>query len=541
MAASWAILTLCQEKWRENSRRAIFTVHWGLMRIGIDFGTTRVVVARADRGNYPVVTFEGEAGAGSEWYPSLLAITDGGEVRGGHAAAAGGGAPLRSIKRLLAASGPLGRVQGVPVPELVARFLTGLREALLGESNLGARAGEALEAAIAVPANAPAHQRMLTADAFARAGFQVVRILDEPSAAGLEYAWRRPDDAAVKRRHVAVYDFGGGTFDASVIAMSDALHEVITTEGVSRLGGDDFDEALLALSARLAERELPGPGSERDRLLELCRAEKERITSATRRVAPDLFADREPVAIPIAAYEEALAPLIDRSIAALEAALGRVSERAGVDVERSTIVYQVGGASQLPAVGRALRERFGRRVWRSPYPHASVAIGLAIASATVETARPSGARKPASEAEVSPRIAGSLTRHFGVWRERDAGAGLVFDPIFEKDLALREGEPLERVRRYRAHHNVGHFRFVECSRLDGGAPAGDVTPWREVRSPLVSELADAPLDGVEVRRLPVPGDEVEERYRCDANGIIEVEVANLSAGYRRTYGPVAVD
>jgi molecular chaperone DnaK len=525
MAASWAILTLCQEKWRENSRRAIFTVHWGLMRIGIDFGTTRVVVARADRGNYPVVTFEAEAGAGSEWYPSLLTISDGGDVRGGHAAAAGGGAPLRSIKRLLAASGPQGRVQGVPVPELVTRFLVGLREALLGESNLGARAGEPLEAAIAVPANAPANQRTLTADAFARAGFQVVRILDEPSAAGLEYAWRRPDDAAVKRRHVAVYDFGGGTFDASVIAMSDALHEVITTEGVSRLGGDDFDEALLALSARLAERELPGPGTERDRLLELCRAEKERITSATRRVAPDLFADREPAAIPIAAYEEALAPLIDRSIAALEAALARVSERAGVDVERSTIVYQVGGASQLPAVGRALRERFGRRVWRSPYPHASVAIGLAIAA----------------EAEASPRIAGSLTRHFGVWRERDAGAGLVFDPIFEKDLALRDGEPLERVRRYRAHHNVGHFRFVECSRLDGGAPAGDVTPWREVRSPLVSELADAPLDGVEVRRLPVPGDEVEERYRCDVNVIIEVEVANLSAGYRRTYGPLEID
>lgn len=497
------------------------------MRIGIDFGTTRVVVARADRGNFPVVTFETETGDGSEWYPSMLAIGAGGEILGGHAAveAAGrsGFAPLRSLKRLLAVSGPEDRVRGISAPALATHFLVGLRDALVHHSNLGARAGGSLEAAIAVPANAPANQRMLTADAFARAGFQVVRILDEPSAAGLEYAWRRPDDASVKRRHVAVYDFGGGTFDASVIAMSDALHEVITTEGISRLGGDDFDEALLKLVFDAAGRELPPPGAERDRLLELCRQEKERITTATRRLAPDLFADGAGARIPIEAYEAALRPLIDRSIAALEAALARVSARVGADVERNTIVYQVGGASQLPAVGRALRERFGRRVWRSPYPHASVAIGLAIAA----------------DAEQSPRIAGSLTRHFGVWRERDAGRGLVFDSIFEKDSALREGAPLTRVRRYRAFHNVGHFRFVECSRLDGGAPAGDVTPWREVRSPLVPSLLDAPLDGVEVRRLSAPGDEVEERYRCDGNGVIEVEIANLTAGYRRTYGPVA--
>ncbi len=497
------------------------------MRIGIDFGTTRIVVAHADRGNYPVVTFETEAGEGCEWYPSTLAIGAGGEILGGHAAVAaiagGGFDPIRSLKRLLAISGPEDRVRDVPVTELVTRLLAGLRDALCHHSNLGARDGEPLEVAIAVPANAPANQRMLTVDAFTRAGFKVLRVLDEPSAAGLEYAWRRPDDAQVKRRHVAVYDLGGGTFDASVIAMSDALHEVITTEGVSRLGGDDFDEALLQLALASAGREPPGPGAERDRLLELCRQEKERVTTATRRLAPDLFEDGTAPRIPIAAYEDSLRPLIDQSIAALEAALARVSTRAGVDVERNTVVYQVGGASQLPAVGRALRERFGGRVWRSPYPHASVAIGLAVAA----------------EASTSPRISGSLTRHFGVWRERDAGRGLVFDSIFEKDSALTDDAPLTRVRRYRAFHNVGHFRYVECSRLDGGAPAGDVTPWREVRSPLVPELRDSRLDGIEVRRLAAPGDEVEERYRCDRNGVIEVEIANLTAGYRCSYGPAS--
>jgi len=493
------------------------------MRIGIDFGTTRVVVAAADRGNYPVVTFETASGDGAEWYPSLLAVAPDGALVSGHLAQANaaspGFTPFRSIKRMLATHGPEDRALDLPVPELVTRFLDGLRDALLHRSNLGAREGEPLEAAIAVPANAPANQRMLTADAFARAGFKVLRILDEPSAAGLEYAWRRPSDAQVKRRHVAVYDLGGGTLDASVIAMSDELHEVITTEGVNRLGGDDFDEAMLALACRAAGRPEPPPSAERDRMLEICRQEKERITASTRKVAPELFDDAPRIAIDD--YEAALRPLIDRSLAALDVALERVARRIG-DVEKNTVVYQVGGASQLPAVGRALRERFGRRVWRSPYPHASVAIGLAIAA----------------EAEASPRIAGRLTRNFGVWRDRDGGRGLAFDALFEKDTALA-GAPLTRTRRYRAHHNVGHFRFVECSRLNDGAPAGDVTPWGEVRSPLCAELRDRPLDGVEVRRLPRPGDLVEERYLCDENGVIEVEIANLSAGYTKRYSPVA--
>ena len=354
----------------------------------------------------------------------------------------------------------------------------------------------------------------------------MLRILDEPSAAGLEYAWRRPADAQVRRRHVAVYDLGGGTFDASIIAMGDALHEVITTEGVSELGGEDFDAVLLALACRAAGRMDPGPGPERDRLLEVCRQEKERIGSATRRLSVDLLGDGGGPRIDIGDYEAALRPLIGQSMAALETALARAAKHAGEEVERHTVIYQVGGASQLPAVGRALRERFGRHVWRSPYPHASVAIGLAIAA--------EGAR--------SPRIAGRLTRHFGVWRDRDAGRAASFDVVFEKDTPLPATAGADRlvcVRRYRAHHNVGHFRFVECSRLDGDAPAGDVTPWAEVRAPLVADLRDRPLDTVAVRRLPEPGDEVEERYRCDANGVFEVEIENLTAGYHHTYRPTA--
>ena len=69
----------------------------------------------------------------------------------------------------------------------------------------------------------------------------------------------------------------------------------------------------------------------------------------------------------------------------------------------------------------------------------------------------------------------------------------------------------------------------------GGAPGGDITPWREVRFPLVVELRDRSLANLRVERLAAPGDEVEERYRCDARGVIEVELANVSASYRRRY------
>lgn len=494
------------------------------MRLGIDFGTTRVVVAAADRGNYPIVTFEEPTGAGCEWYPALVATRDG-EALSGFDAATRAEDPAwqlrRSLKTRLALAGPCDLFAGRPITEALRHFLDDLRRHLLEHSNLELAPEEDLEVAIAVPANATANQRMLTADAFRAAGFAVRRILDEPSAAGLEYAWRRPRDAGVRRRHLAVYDLGGGTFDASVIAMGDDLHEVLSTEGVQRLGGDDFDRVLLELAAGRVGLELPPEGPELDRLLEICREEKERFGPNTRRLTLEL-GEAGTATVDAEEYEQALEPLIERTLSALDGALSRVAERAGEDLERSTVVYQVGGASALPAVGRALRGRHGRRVWRSPYPHASIAIGLAIAA----------------EEEAAPRIVGRLGRHFGVWRERDEGRGAIFDPIFERDTVLpTPAEPaMSAVRRYRGAHDVAHFRFVEASRLGPDrAPAGDVNPWSEVCFPLDPSLRDRPLAGRPVSRLDGSGPLVEERYTLRADGTVEVEIAHLDAGFSERY------
>ena len=493
------------------------------MRLGIDFGTTRVVVAAADQGNYPVVSFKIDDSNTCEWYPSLCAARRD-TLLSGHAAYGVLHDPkwklARSVKRLLGAGGPQDLVLGLPLPELLQKFFRQLHQALRERSSLTVDPGESLEVAIAVPAAATSNQRMLLGDACTEAGFHVVRMLDEPSAAGLEYAWHRPDEVDVRHRHVAVYDLGGGTFDASVIRLNENWHEVITTEGIPHLGGDDFDAILLDLALKSLNQRAPADDAERDRMLEICREEKERCGLHTRRLKPHILTGGAVPSIPVGAFTDGVRPLIDGTLQSLDVALAQASARAGANISRSTVVYQVGGASQLPIVGRILRERFKRRVWRSPHAHASVAIGLAIAAFHAG----------------KQEICGRMGRHFGVWRELDHGQTAYFDPIFKKDTLLPQDSPLLATRRYPAVHNVGHYRFLECTRLHAdGTPAGDVSPCEAIRFPLHGNLRNVPLQQIDVIRTPAVEAEVEERYLCRSDGRIEVELINHSEGYRRTF------
>src|SRR5262249_41000369 len=218
------------------------------MLLGIDFGTTRTVVAAVDRGNYPVISFHTESGDTLDWYPSLAAAHDN-ELVFGFDAAQKQAEPdwqvLRSFKRQLGTIGPDDRIGigGLKLTalDLLMNFITQLRRDLLARSNLRVKARERLEAVISVPANANSNQRFITLEAFRHAGFKVRGMMNEPSAAGIEYAHHIASTGGASKREVLiVYDLGGGTFDSSVISLVERDHEVLSSEGLAKLGGDNF-------------------------------------------------------------------------------------------------------------------------------------------------------------------------------------------------------------------------------------------------------------------------------------------------------------
>jgi molecular chaperone DnaK (HSP70) len=492
------------------------------MRVGIDFGTTHTVVAAVDRGNYPVVSFDGV-----DSWPSLIAANPAGELRYGPDAAAVRRDPdwsvLRSFKRLLNDAGPATTVELAGCRHRLADLLTGflaqLKHDLLQRSNADPSPGDRVEAAISVPANASSSQRFLTMDAFSQAGFEVVALLNEPSAAGFEYAHRYRSTITAKREYVLIYDLGGGTFDASLLKMTGRLNEVVFSEGIQRLGGDDFDEAILELVCTRAGLQLRADA--REQLLEECTARKESVGPNTRRFLVDLAAlGREPFTCPIDDVYAACSPLVNKTIEALPRVL---HDRPDADVDWSEIagIYVVGGAGSFPLVARGLRAAFDeKRVKRSLHPFAATAIGLAAFL----------------DKEAGFVLSERLSRHFGVFREARAGEDVVFDPIVPKGAELPSiGQPpIVVTRSYRAAHNIGHFRFVECSRLRDGRPDGDVTPYDPVFFPFDPALDDEDLPQRTVHRRD-DGPDVEERYVITDGGAVEVTLTTRPERRSRTF------
>lgn len=494
------------------------------MLLGVDFGTTRTIVAHADRGNYPVVSFTDELGDAHGYFPSVVARVEGGLVFGFEAlAAAREGAPtVRSFKRALAspavgAATTLRIGDGeVPLLEVVSGFLAALRHGLATDSSIaGQLAGESDNTVVSIPAHAHSAQRFLTLEAFRRAGFSVAAMVNEPSAAGFEYTHRQPRSITARRNRIVVYDLGGGTFDSSLVQIDGGHHEVLGSLGVSRLGGDDFDAVLarLALTASGVDADSLG-AVVTQALLDECREVKERIAPQSKRVVVDVAGD--PVTVSVEAFYEAASELVEQTLGAMAPLLGEddaeLAETAGI--------YLVGGGSGLPLVPRMLRARFGRRVHRSPHPASSTAIGLAIAADT----------------EAGFSLTERLSRGFGVFRESRDGHGVVFDQIFSRDEVVDAAHPLVVTRRYRAVHNVGWYRFVEYGSVDAdGQPRGDLVPFADTKVPFDPRLQDGRfLDDVEIHRVGHAG-HVEETYTIDANGIVEVRIVDLDTGYTQQH------
>jgi molecular chaperone DnaK (HSP70) len=502
------------------------------MRLGIDFGTTRIVVAAVDRGNYPVVTFETPAGESAEYFPALVAVRGDQRLYGWHAWAAQENPDatiVRSIKRFLQEAGPETRVDiggdGIRMLGLLTGLAGALHSALRETSSLKLAPNESLEVMLGVPANANGNQRFLTVEAFRRSGFEVLGLLNEPSAASVEYGHGvRKKQAAAQRHVILVYDLGGGTFDASLVELDDQLHTILASEGIPALGGDDFDDllagqALDAAGIATVERDTLTQ-SEVFRLHEECRQKKEALHPNTRRISIDLEQVREgwpAVSIPVADFQERCQPLIDETVHAVEDLLA-------AHPHTVEAIYVTGGASELPLVARALREVFGRKVRRSSYTQSATAIGLAIQA----------------DQQAGYQLRERFTRFFGVWRETEAGRTIVFDPLFTKGTPLPgPGEvPLAVTRSYQPAHNIGHFRYLECSHIaPGGRPAGDVTIWDEILylfDPVLRDTDDLTNEAV-YRFASTPRLDIVETYECDSAGAVTVTIANRTAGYERSY------
>ena len=482
-----------------------------------------------DRGNYPLVSFDCPDGASREWFPALaaFAVESTGERLYGWDAWTKQGDPgwasVRSLKRLLGEVGPETPISVGPhrfaALELYGELAMALKKAMLDASNLTVAEGEKLEVILGVPAHANSNQRFLTAEAFRMAGFHVLAMLNEPSAAAIEFGHRNK----MTKDKILVYDLGGGTFDASVVALTENERSVLGSEGIATLGGDEFDLVL-------AEMAMEGLGldvSEVNQqqwflLVDACREKKEGLHPNTRKIEIELEGILEvggKVTMTVAEFYERAWPLVAETLNAT----GDLLELWG-GLESIEAVYVTGGGSELPLVARQLKEKFGRKVKRSAYMRAATAIGLAIHA----------------DQESGYTLVERFHQYFGVWREADQGRRIVFDPVFAKGTELPGAAQAELLvqRRYRPVHNVGHFRFLESTRISEDLqPAGEITYWDEILFPF-----DPALEKREdLASVPVGHSghaqhcEIEESYRCDANGRVSVEIENLSTGHKRIY------
>ena len=258
-------------------------------------------------------------------------------------------------------------VQGPKSPvEVSADILKVLRER--AEKTLG---GELVGAVITVPAYFDDAQRQATKDAARLAGLNVLRLLNEPTAAAVAYGLDQHAEGVV-----AIYDLGGGTFDISILRLTGGVFEVLATGGDSALGGDDFDHAIASwiveqagLSADL------DPGTQRQ-LLQIACAAKEGLTDASS--VSVAYGDWQ-AELTREAFDALIEPMIARSLKACR----RAVRDSNIELDEVQAVVMVGGSTRVPRVREAVAEMFGRQPLTDIDPDQVVAIGAAIQADTL--------------------------------------------------------------------------------------------------------------------------------------------------------------
>ncbi len=349
--------------------------------IGMDLGTTNSVVAAFMNGKVQVIQEEGEA-----ILPSVVGLAQDGKLIVGQTAknqlAAFPDRTIVSVKRRMGEAVKLrmGEQEFAP-QEISAMILRRLRQC--AEHALGTSVTRAV---ITVPAFFDENQRQATREAGQLAGLTVERIINEPTAASLVY-----HAGEAERRHLIVYDLGGGTFDVSIVRIEDGVIEVLSSKGDTQLGGDDFDQLLTKHVAEAFlsqyDYDLMATSTPRWRLIQACeRAKCELSSVSTARVAEEFVAtiDNRPVSLDIEVsryeYEAMISPLVERTIECVDDAI----RDSGLSVGQLDELILVGGSTRTPLVQRRLREEFHRDPKWSVNPDLAVALGAATQAAMQE-------------------------------------------------------------------------------------------------------------------------------------------------------------
>lgn len=342
--------------------------------IGIDLGTTNSCVAVMEGGNPNVITNS----EGARTTPSVVAFQKDGERIVGQVAkrqaVTNADRTIMSIKRKMGTTEKVTIDDKAYTPqEISAMILTKLKqdaEAYLGET--------VTQAVITVPAYFNDSQRQATKDAGKIAGLEVMRIVNEPTAAALAYG------VGEKDQKVMVYDLGGGTFDVSILDISEGVFEVLSTNGDTQLGGDDFDQRIIDyLVAEFKKNEgvdLSGDKMAMQRLKEA--AEKSKIELSTTTTSninlPFITADASgpkhmDITLTKAKFDELTADLVSRTLTCIRNAMND----AGLSASQIDEVLLVGGSSRIPAVQDAVKKEMNKEPNKGINPDECVAVGAA--------------------------------------------------------------------------------------------------------------------------------------------------------------------